>query len=168
MKLASLDQIPPIIKLRSKGTPSNTCGHTIKEATNKSRRNVHPAASNYNLCEWILFNNFTRLSKELMRVATSEAYNSLTTFLLYESNYKPFTRKQVMHIRYYVKTPCKNSPLDCYQRSHNHLVIQQLCDPVSHILSIDAPQVWSSGPDGGTSSWGVGAEFELLTCLNKA
>lgn len=46
-----------------------------------------------------------------------------------------------MYRRYCEKTSCKNSPLDCHQSSHHHLVVQHLCVLLNMILTIDAPSI---------------------------
>lgn len=46
LKVVTLEQIPPIIELWSKGNPRGTIEHIVQEATDGGRRNVHLAASN--------------------------------------------------------------------------------------------------------------------------
>lgn len=56
-----------------------------------------------------------------------------------------------MHIRDYVKTPCKKSLLNCYQPSHYNLVIQKLCDmEPKEVASFDPVEWANSEPDASS------------------
>lgn len=55
LKLATLDQLQPVVKLKSEGNPYDSSGPTIKEMSDRRRKSVHPVASNSNIYEWVIF-----------------------------------------------------------------------------------------------------------------
>lgn len=54
---------------------------------------------------------------------------------------KPVADKQVLNLTDCVKTPCKNSPLDCHQPSHHHNVVQKHGILIDLIQTMETPVV---------------------------
>lgn len=55
LKMATHYPVPRVVKLSSERSPPCISGLTVKEAANGWRQNIHPMASNPDICKWGLF-----------------------------------------------------------------------------------------------------------------
>lgn len=82
MKIATLDHVPPIVKLCGDGKPYYISGPTIQEAEDGRERDFHPTASNSNIYELGVFGGVLSLVKntsETRYVLSVELFHNFLT-----------------------------------------------------------------------------------------
>lgn len=73
LKLATLDQTPPVIELWSKRLPRSTSGHIVKNVADGNGRNVHTKASNKTCVSGSCLAGLACLSKAPVRVTMHDS-----------------------------------------------------------------------------------------------
>ena len=141
LKLFTLDEIPPTIELGVMGSLAALVGTPYR----KRRMEIGEMSTQQHQKKPLWVGPVLQVSSAYQR--TSESHNIWGVeisnkflaiwFRTPRHHFKPVVGKQVMHVRDCVKTPCKNSQLNCHQPGHHHLVTQQHYVPVDLILTIN-------------------------------